>query len=176
MPSLVPILVKVFTKLDGSYDYPNFRGTLQIFKDKPGYASGSIHFDKTSEATEDGGAESPVGTRLCMKLVDSEFAQQALAAFPQRVTTMTETEAESFWNNKAFAHIPSEKIDKDLIQTYKNLMVLYKELNNTAEIAKLKAKLTKALNPDDEEPGVIKDKRKVFSDMKAREGITIITS
>ena len=119
-------------------------------------------------------AESPFGTWLGMLVVTRAFADAAKTEFPGIVTEMTEPEAETFYNTKAMAHVPSERRDKDEIQALeaeRSLLVA-----RSAPVDKLTAldqEIDKALDPDDSRPGVRRNKRKTWAGLKTDTGLTI---
>jgi hypothetical protein len=143
---------------------------LPIFISSPDYKSGGLHYDKT-DAKEDT-VDSPYGIRWAMKLVDKEFAIQAIAEFPDEVSEMTEVEAEDFWNNKAYAHVSAQKRQPGILESLKAELDLRTELS--LDTTAIRATIAKALDENDPEPGVVKNDNKTWADMKAKAAITIV--
>lgn len=179
----VPIKVVIGLKSNGQADYPDWT-TLPLAsggatpEDKEALVAAEQIvkwvYDKTSGHQEDT-TESPAGQQLGMMVVTSLFSTQALAAFPTVVSTMTEAEAQDFWENKAHAHLPTEKIDIDALtglKAQRDLLVAVKA--HPSKITELDARIFDALNPDHEELGVRKNKDKSWTDAKANRGFGIL--
>jgi len=172
MRILVPIKVKILPKVGGGLDYPDFQGVLQIFKDSPGYKGGKIHYDQTSGLGMDSD-HSPFGVFWGIKLVDEEFARQAIEAFPDRVTVLSDEEAKDFWENRAYFSTSELSHDVEQLQSLKaeyDLKVIIGQ-----DTVELETKIAKALDPDDSEPGVKRNLVVKWDTMKVEENITIKT-
>lgn len=172
----VPIKVKIGLKPNGKgamwHDYPNWAllpmvqaGTTpesqQIVKWK---------YDKTS-GHEDDTVDSPAGQQWGMMIVTEQFANEAIVMYPATVSKMTEVEAQAFWDNKAHAHIPEDRIDKAILENLNTELTLRKALAQDTTV--LEGRIAKALDRNDTEPGVRKDKIKKFADAKTSLGFTI---
>ncbi len=166
---LVPIKVKILKKKNGYLDYPDFKHTLAVF-DKSDYKAPPIHLDRTSDCKTDS-PHSPEGEMCGLKLVDSDFADEALAAFPARVTKLTEAEAKDFWENRAMVNVPENKIDINELQGLKAQYEIMTILGQPT--SPLITKMAKAIDPNDDTPGIKKDDEKLWDDMKTKKGITI---
>ena len=169
---LVGIKVKIGLKANGHAKYPTFND-LPIVK-----ASGmdwskyvdvmglGWHYDKTSghkEETQD----SPFGQQWGMLIIPEEFATQAVAVFPADVTRLTEVELEDFYDNKAHAHEPDELFDEQVLTGIK--------MKQDLGIA-LTTQQVKALDPNDDTPGIRKNKNKKWANKKSIVGVTIKTA
>jgi hypothetical protein len=116
--------------------------------------------------------DSPVGQQWGMMIVTEQFANEALAMYPDKVSIMTEVQAKAFWNNKANKKMPKDKVNSKSLTDFNTELTLRKSLgqNTTA----LEARITKALDRnDDTEEGVHKNKQKDFDDAKTHLGFTI---
>jgi hypothetical protein len=173
MPDLVGLKVEVYRKPDGYLDYPQFKSTLQVCLDNPDTAVPDIRCDRTSDC-RNSAAHSPLGVMLGIMLVDKTFARQALDAFPTRVFEMTELEIKDFWENRITVRIPANRVDTEVLvglQAEKALRV--EALMDTTEVD---AAIAKALDPDDFSLGVRKNKMKLWDDVKADEGIKVVSA
>jgi hypothetical protein len=174
------VALKVIVKLDptnGQALYPNFnlissstRKGMDWSKYIDVHGSG-WHYDKTSGHREET-VDSPQGEQIACLCVPQDFATEALSSFPSVVTEMTETEFEDFHDNKAHAHEPAESISTDILNglsAQRNLMVA-----TGKDVTALDAKIGKALDPlDKSEPGVVENKKKMWVDAKATQGIAL---
>lgn len=169
---LVPIKVKILRKSGPNgmtNDYPDFnslapavRGGLDWSKFVDD-AGGGWHYDKT-----DGFGEGAVpGEMFGCLLVPVAFADAVKAAFPALITELTEAEFADFHDNKAHAHEPENKYDVETLQG----MVAVEALGGTVNAAEK----TAALDRDNEAPGIRRNKKKLWTDRKAAEGVTIKT-
>lgn len=162
----------------GSAKYPNFnlisdaaRKGLDWSKYIDIHGTG-WHYDKTSGHKEET-LESPQGQQLACLTVPEDFALEALALFPVIVTEMTEAEFEDFHDNKAHAHEPAETVNADVLNglsAQRSLMV-----NLGLDTVPLDAKIAKALDPTNIEPGVTSNKAKLWSTAKAIKNVGIKT-
>lgn len=170
MPDIVPILMIIKKKPDGSMLYPPFRKTLAVFNN-PNYSPPDINTDRTSDCKTDS-PHSPLGQMLAVKLCDPAFAAQAVAAFPDLCSKMTEAELEDFWDNRAMAMVPEYKHDTEILQglqTEKQLRI--DAVMGTDEVD---ARIAKALDPNDPAMGVRKNDNKTWKDKKRNGNITIV--
>lgn len=171
MIELVPIKIKVIIGPNGKFLYPNFKG-LQFFRDNPEYKALPLYYDKVDCKTET--EDSPLGIRWCMKLVPPAFAEEALTVFPGIVFEMTEEEAEEFYNEKVTAHQSENIYDVTTLQGLKIELELREKLGQ--DTAVIKNQIERAIDPDDEEPGIKRNKNKKWKDLKQNLNATIIKS
>lgn len=168
---VVPIKVKIGLKEDGHADYPDWYKLPLAQNETP--ASNMFFgwkYDKTCGHKE-GGIDSPYGMQWGMVLVSGQFAIQAVATFPDLVTILTEAEAAEFWDNKVTAHIPEVKHDNNVLQALQVELSLKESLGQDTN--DLKIKIGKALDPDDIEVGIKRNKEKKFADAKIHLGFSI---
>ena len=176
---LTVLKVKIGLRQNGQADHPNFN-TLAVVS-----ASGmdwskyvdvegtGWNYDKVSGHNDDE-VGSPRGQQWACLFVPDLFAQQAVAAFPLLCTIIDEAEATDFYENRSVKHLPAERVDQKAIQNLRDKMALMREAGATqTQIDKMKTKMKNAINPDHDEPGITKNWRKKFTDMKGRHGITI---
>ena len=112
--NLVPIKVKIGLKDSGGAKYPKFNnlavtGAVDWSKYIDLHGSGWLYDCCGHQEAETG---SPVGQQWGMILVPKVFADEAIAAFPNEVTKLTETQCESFYNDKHAKDFEDEEIDE----------------------------------------------------------------
>ncbi len=172
MQDLVPIKVKIGLRTNGHADHPDWQRLPLSLSENP--ATHMFHgwkYDKTCGHKE-ASADSPLGMQWGMMLVTEQLANEAVATFPETITIMTEAEAETFWNEKAHAHMPENKTYFQVLQALQTELSLRESLGQNTDV--LKAKIVKALDPDDDtELGLKKDKQKYWADAKTRLDISI---
>ena len=171
---LVPIKVKIGLRANGHADHPQW-DLLPSYTEEEAAAAmvGGWKYDKTSGHAESS-ADSPMGMQWGVLLVTDAFAVEAVATFPALVTILTEAELETFWDEKAHAHMPDNNRQDTELRALREEMDLKKEMgiaygDTTVELAK-------ALDPDDPAPGVVKNKMKKWQDAKTVLDITIKAS
>ncbi len=104
----------------GHAEYPDFNqlsSTVRKGMDWCEYIDAygiGMQYDKTCGHKEHT-VESPRGEQGCVIAVEQDFATEALALFPSRLTQLTPLEFETFYNGKAHAHEPTEHVDQDVI-------------------------------------------------------------
>jgi hypothetical protein len=169
--NLVPIKVKIEKRTDnGHHKYPDF-SELAIVKNTGMDWSRYVdvfglgwHYDKKCGHQEEE-VGSPLGMQWGVLIVPKEFADQAVAMYPEMVTKLTETELETFYDNRAHAHEPEEEINTYVLQAIKAKVDLGLALTPEQMSAK---------DPETDTPGVRKNKRKKWSDYKALTGVEIV--
>lgn len=124
--------------------------------------SGWLYDKKCGHAEVD--VDSPSGIWLGMLLIPEQFALEAIAKFPDRIVRMTEAAAETFYNNRHACKMPDEDIDSDILQGIK----LKQELGLTPT-----ENQQKALDPEDDTPGIRRNKKKKWVDFKVLRAISI---
>jgi len=170
MRELTPLKVKIGLRVNGHADYPDFN-LLQVVQDsgmdwsKYVDAIGlSWHYDKTSGHKEDT-QESPHGQQWGVLIIPKEFADQAVAMFSDTCTKLTEAELEDFYNNKATINQADEDFDQKMLDGIKTKQDL--------GIALTPHQL-KAIDPEDDTPGITKNKKKVWKDFKKLSDVKIV--
>ena len=171
----VAIKVKIGLKPNGKgdmwHDYPDWdKLPLVATETAQSHQIVKWKYDKCCGHQEDS-VDSPQGTQFGMMVVTQQFADEALAMYPDKVTIMTEAEAEDFWDNKAHAHLPENKVDTNALSDLNVELQLRKTLNQ--DTTALEAKIIKALDPTDKEVGISEQKEKTFVKAKANIGFSI---
>lgn len=168
---LVPIKVKIGLRPNKHADHPDWTQLpLAQSEDPAAHMIDGWKYDKTSGHAEHT-ADSPRGMQWGCVLVTEQFADEAMTLFPALVTKMTEAEFETFWNEKAYAHVPANRRDADELVGLKAELDLSTALGlNTDDV---RAQILKALDPDDPLPGVRKTKQKLWTDAKKVLDVTV---
>lgn len=172
MKDLVPIKVRIGLKAGGQHNYPNFNVLTAVggrdwshYVDTEGLG---WHYDKCcGHQTET--ADSPRGEQFGVLIVPKAFADEALIRFPNLITKLTEAELESFYDNHAHKHEPEIKIDEEALKVFE-----VKERFKIPLSAKEEGDKTKALNPDDDTPGLTRNKKKKWTTYKQTQGVNIV--
>ena len=169
---LVGIKVKILLKDDGKAQYPNWSQT-SFRQANPNYKIGKFggwHYDKCGHTKYD--VDSPLGMQYGLLLVEQAFADEAVSLFPDLVTKLTAIETEAFWNNKAYAHISENRYNMDILNGLKAEYDIKTILGQ--DTTNIKAKMAKAIDPSDAEPGISQDRHKTFSTAMEDAGIIIV--
>lgn len=171
----VAIKVRIGLKENGHHDYPQW-GDLPMAEGKGTYIEreqfASLDqkikwkYDKVSGHQEDE-PDSPRGTQWGMMIVSEQFADEALAMWPDRVFEMTEAEAEEFWTERAHKHVPDNKHDTDVLRGLALERELTLILDRSANTDVIDAAITKALDPNHPNSGVRRTKGKIWAEAKA---------
>lgn len=161
---VVPIKAKIGLRPNGHADHPDWQKLpLAASADPASHMIAKWKYDKTSghqEATPD----SPRGMQWGMLLVTRQFADEALATFPEIITELSEAEAQAFWETKAHAHVPQNRADVQQLQALQAELSLREAVGQ--DVTALKTRISRALDPDDPEPGLRKNRLKLWADAK----------
>lgn len=185
MRNLVPIKVKIGLHTANNTDaggahkaghakFPDFN-SMQIVKESGLDWSIYVdimglqwHYDKCCGHKEEDGS-SPHGMQWGMLIVPKEFSDQAIATFPDEISKLTEAELEDFYDNRAHAHEPDNKVNTKALEEFDVQIRSGKTLT-----VKDKARHDKAMDPNDDTPGVTKNKKKNWVDFKKLVGVEIV--
>lgn len=167
--NLVAIKIKILSG-QGKCLYPDFN-QLPVVKDSgldwsqyiDQEGSGWLYDKKCGHAEVD--SESPVGEWMGMLLIPEQFAVEALVKFPDRITRLNKVETEVFYNDRVTCKMSDEEIDADVLSRIKAKQDLGLPLTAEQE---------KALDPDDDTPGIRKNKKKKWSDYKVLRDISVV--
>lgn len=174
--NLVPIKVKIGLRPNGHADHPDwYKLPLAAEMEPSTQMCDGWHYDKSCGHKESG-VDSPIGMQWGMLFVTPRFATEAKSVFPGLITELTPGEAEIFWNTKVTAHMPENDINTTILQGLQSEIALRKELGQITEVAALKIKLARVLNPEDAEPGININRTKAFQNAKVVLGINLISS
>jgi hypothetical protein len=161
--------VKIGLKPNGHAKYPNFNALAAVQATGMDWAKYvdihglSWHYDKTSGHQEDT-PDSPWGQQWGVLIVPEEFASQAVAAFPDVCARLTEAGLEAFYDEKAHAHEQDERIDLPVLEGIRAKQAIGRPLTPQQE---------KALDPDDDTPGIRKNPKRKWQDFKRLVNVTI---
>lgn len=150
--------------------YPNFNDLQAVIDSGMDWSyyvdtyGESWHYDKKCGHKQED-KTSPRGMQWGMLVVPKEFADEATEKFPAVCSIVNETELEGFWDNRAHAHEPEEKLDDVVLRGIEAKKALGKKLTPGQE---------RALDPNDDTPGIRKNNRRFWKDYKAKHGVEII--
>lgn len=174
---LVPIKVKIGLRANGHADHPQWTLLPMIANEQQEkqYMPHGWMYDKNSghtEARKDGDQwDSSVGMQWGCLLVTQQFADEAVATFPTLVTEITEAEFEDFYNNKVVGHMAENNYNSDILSGLKleyDLKVI-----NGENVAEVKGRIAKAIDPNDSAAGITKNDNKLWSNRKSKLDVTI---
>lgn len=178
MTDLVPMCVRIYKRtkdLDarrkaGQADFPPF-GELDasVRRGLPGmqiidiHGSGWIGHDKVENLG------TGHGYGCWVALVPEDFAEAAYQKWPHLIDILDESELEAFYDSRCTAHMDDEEVDeKELDKLYK--VAFLKQQLGDSLTPQEQAQMRKAIDPDDDEPGVKKNASKTWARKKAKEG------
>lgn len=172
MTNLIPIKVKIGLRSNGYADHPDWTKLLMINYDSEvrKFAPSGWIYDKSCGHQEDS-IDSPRGMQWGCLLCTQQFADEAVATFPDLIIQLTEVEFEDFYNNKAMAHLPETNYDIDILKGLETELNLKEKLGQDTTV--LKSKIEKALDPSNKEQGVRKNNERYWSDYKIKKGFEI---
>lgn len=170
MRNLVPIKITIGIKPDGFALYPDFNTLASVqatgmdwsrYVDVHGlgwqYDSCCGHKTET--------ADSPFGQQFGILIVPKVFADEAIVAFSDVVVQQTENQLEGFYDTHVAGDQPEQEIDNDILTSIK----LHRDLGLPDE-----PWMVQALNPNTDDRGIRKNKRKHWSDYKVMVGVRIV--
>lgn len=174
---LVPIKVKIGLRANGYADHPQWTLLPMIAnesQEKQYMPHGWIYDKSCGHAefrSEDSDWDSPVGMQWGCLLVTQKFANEAVETFPTLITKITEAEFEDFYDNKAMAHLTENNYNTQVLEGLK-LEYDLKIINNE-DVTEIKQRISKAVDPNDSAPGVIKNDDRIWAGRKVKLGVTI---
>lgn len=187
MPDYRALKVKIGRKPNGQALYPDFNTLAavsaagvdwSVYVDTNGI--GWFYDAKYGHGEE--GPDSPTGEQWGVLIVAQTFADQAVIAFPLTCSTLTEQEAQEFVEDRATSKLPDEEVDNQTLSDMGLQIDLIERLDksgkasvaNKSRLAALRTRLDKALDPDDDEPGVRRSQTKTWTALKATKTINIV--
>ena len=164
------IKVKIGLRANGEADHPNFN-ILPVVQEAGMDWSKYIdvhgmgwHYDHVS-GHEDNDIYSPAGQQWAMLMVPKQFADEAVTLLPETCFPLTEAEAKDFYDNKAHALEMDEHIDSEILNGIK----LKQDLGGTLTQDQLDA-----LDPLKAKPGIKKNEKRYFDNVKTKKGLTFL--
>lgn len=131
------------------------------------YGTGWMYDKAAGHDDED--PESPAGTWIGILCVPKDFADEAAFRFPDTCSKMTEEELEAFYDSRIGAYLPEVNVNDSVLAYYDAVDRAGISMSNADRQKKLKA-----LDPDDPEPGVRRNHRKTWAQLKAKKGLRIV--
>ena len=186
MPTVVPLLVVIGIRVGPGgrreADHPNWALVLlpppadRLSGDgtqREDFTLGSWHYDKCC-GHDTVPPDSPLNTQRGVRLVTPEFAANALVVFPATMSILTEAQWEAFYDNHVRGHMPENRVNIEALNALKVELDLRTALASPAPVlAALRAKIAKALDPDDAEPGIRADPLRRWASFKTAQSIVI---
>ena len=170
----VAIKVKIGLKPNGRgdmwHDYPDW-DKLPLAATEPHQSHQIVKWKYDCCGHMEDTADSPAGQQWGMMVVTEQFANEAVDMYPTKVFVMTEAEAEDFWENKCTVRMSRNKTDSQVLTDLNSELQLRKALGQ--DTTALEEKIINALDPDNPEAGLVRDKQKKFADAKISLGFTI---
>lgn len=185
---LKAIKVKIKRGANGRAIYPNFK-QLQVlagfdwaeYVDREGLG---WMYDVTS-GHDDDDVDSPRGVQFGVLAVSPEFAEEAVAKFPDTCELIDESGLEVFYETKVSVDELPDELDEALLKNIKNELEILRSLSPSSRfpsdnsqvsvrISDLETQVLTMLDPNDSSKGVRKNTRKRWQDLKARRGVTIL--
>lgn len=173
---LVPIKVKIGLKSEGGrmqHAFPKFNLLPAAVRDNMDWSHfidkfGGWYYDKVAgHDKEDSANGSPQGTWLGLLLVPEDFADAALAQFPDLVSELTEAETVDFYENRCTVYQPEIEEDEEAMKMV-DRRIAEKPSNRTID-----PDVKNALDPDHPAPGRRKNMRKKLVDRLSHLGHAI---
>jgi len=125
---------------------------------------GGWHYDGVAgHNDEDSANGSPRGVWLGMLIVPSDFAEEAVKAFPEQVSVIAETDAQGFYENRVTADQSEIIEDVEALQAIAAKKSL--GIEDAADV--------NSLNPDHPQRGRRRNKTKTWAGYKQQRGIEI---
>ncbi len=176
--NLVPIKVKIGIKDNGNAKYPNFNALQEVQNKNMDWSKYvDVHglgwmYDCCGHKEEqmDGDEwDSPFGQQWGVLVVTKEFADEAITRFPNECEKLDETRLEAFYNSRHARDFPEENINEEALKVYE-----VKERNKIILTSEEETRKAKALDPNDSEPGIVKNPRKKWANYKSHVGVEIV--
>lgn len=167
---LVPLLVKI--GLQGKHHkYPAFNRISSDIRNGLDWSEyidtipgGGWKYDKVAGHFEIDGISTESGTWLGVMLVPEAFADAAESLFPDDVEPLTEAEYQDFIETRCTVNQDDDEVNEKVLSAI--------AAKKSAGI-ELSVNDAKALDPDDDRPGITRNKNKYWKDIKSRFGLTI---
>lgn len=165
---LTALKVRICLKGNNQHDFPAFNNLPSAVRDGVDWSIfvdrfGGWHYDQVCGHAD----EDETSARGCwngMLLVPDDFAQAAVAMFPERCSLLTEVEAEAFYNDRAHVRDAAVREDVTTLQAISAKAALGLEKDSDD---------LNALNPDHPAPGRRRNNKKTFAGFKQAMGITL---
>lgn len=132
---------------------------------------GTMLYDNVCDFNEIDDYNTERGMKYAAFLVPPEFADAAVARFPEHIEVLDETEFEAFHDGRVTVGMPEEVVQADTLNAIRAKHgVASGPLKATAAMSAFERN---ALDPDHPSPGIVRNTRKYWKDVKARRQVTI---
>lgn len=173
---LAALRVTIGLRADGQADHPDFN-TLPIviasgmdwsyFVDQ--FGDGWKYDNVAGHIDDDPTNDSPVGVQLGVLLVPEQFALEAVAAFPTLCEQLTEAQCQAFYETRHQHGRPDIDNAPEVLEGLRSEREL--RVARGQDTTDLDAKIDRALDPDDPEPGVTRNRRRRWASYKTQAGV-----
>lgn len=176
MTDKVPLRVKIGLRPNGHADHPDWFSLPSVPNDTENverFLDIEWIYDKISGHNDDT-VGSPIGSQLGVVFLSPAIAREALNTLPAKLnaTALNETQLTDFWNNNFAPRFADNLIDNPVLTALKTELDL--RLDAAQDVTALRAKIVRALDPDDNEPGLKRNRIKVFADYKFDRNIRVV--
>ncbi len=173
---LVALKIQI-TQQGGEYRYPAFNQITPAFRGNTDWTKyidqyGGWLYDNCCDFNEIDEESPDVGVRIGVFCVPEEFAKEAIDLFPDLVSVIDETALEHFYDNRAMIRVPAEKIDEAVLN---GLRAKYGQPTGALDTSVMTDEEKEMLDPESPRPGIVKNKKRKFADVKAAKQIEIKT-
>lgn len=171
------VALKVQIVLQGNnWTYPDFDKITPAFRGNVRWQEyvdrfGGWHYDQCCDFMETDDESPDMGVKIGCLLVEIEFAVEAALMFEELVSVIDEATFEKFHDDRAHVHEKGEKIDAD---TVNGLRAKYGQ-TGALDPSVMTQEEQEMLDPEHERLGIIRNKRRLFADVKSRKGLNLVT-
>lgn len=173
---LVALKVQII-KQGSNHVYPNFdkiasakRGNLKWVNYIDQF--GGWLYDQCCGFNETDDESPDEGVKIGVFLVPQAFAAEAEELFPERVTVINEAALEHFYDNRAMILVPGEKIVPEIVS---GLRAKYGQPTGPLDTSVMTAEEQEMLDPESPRPGIVRNKKRRFADVKEARNLIIQT-
>ena len=132
---------------------------------------GGWHYDQCCDFMEMDEESPDVGVKIGCILVEKSFAAEATQMFEELVTVIDEEAFQKFYDDRAHVHEKSEKIDPD---TVNGLRAKYGQ-TGALDPSVMTQDEQEMLDPEHERLGIVRNKNRLFADVKSRRNLVLET-
>lgn len=173
---LVALKIQI-TQQGGEYRYPAFNQITPAYRGNTDWTKyidqyGGWLLDHCCGFNEIDDESPDAGVRIGMFCVPEEFAKEAAELFSDMVTIVDEEAFGHFYDNRAMIKLPAEKIDAEIVN---GLRAKYGQATGALDTSVMTDEEKEMLDPESPRPGIVKNKKRKFADVKAAKQLSLIT-
>ncbi len=176
----IRVLIKLTPAANGAkHLYPNFNRIPSSARQSMDWSAfidlfgTGWHYDQVAPfgATD---PESPNSNEMFgIIAIPEDFAQEAVALFPDEVSTLTDAEFSDLFDNRTKTTSPDEVIDTDRLNELRAKYGINGAIDSPAAMAMMSAEDRRAVDPNDPAPGIVTNPNKNTSRFLMSKGHTI---